>query len=255
MMVGLLALIASQRPRKTVSPLVVSDVQRAPRWVSSAPTVHVDLQSAPTVAPETSQTVPEPRNGGYVYVVIDTETTGLDETKHGVVSIAAQYLFPDDDTIIEDTYEMDPGAVEFDAEALRINGYTEEEVRGFKPAAQVLTTFAEQFAATVGDNEYRVVGANLPFDLKFIAESCKRHGVKYPLPRRGHDIQAMALEDHDLGRVELPLGSDGQPKVKLELLAQAYGIAFDPALAHEALYDVHITADVFIEQMDLRGAW
>lgn len=137
---------------------------------------------------------------------IDTETTGLDPSKHELLEISilreksppthAEY-----DMWI--TYKIKPERIE-DAspQALKINGYTPEDWVDAVPFAEV----AEEIAALLTD--CLVVGHNVDFDLNFINAALRRAGVEAKISYHKLDTTTLAYEHlHQKGLDSLSLAS------------------------------------------------
>lgn len=120
---------------------------------------------------------------------VDTETTGLDPTKHELLEVAALRTSPDGLTIIS-AYEakllpLHIGAAE--PKALAINGYTPEEWTPEKCVAPgtVVDALQKMAANTV------LVGQNVSFDEGFLTPLFTRLNMKAPWGY--HKIDTVAL--------------------------------------------------------------
>ena len=92
------------------------------------------------------------------FVVVDTETTGLRASDGKIVQLSA-VKYVDWEPVEKWDTLINPGNVEIEAEAARVNGLSNEMLVG-KPTIEEVS---QSFTEFVGDSP--VVGYNLPFDL------------------------------------------------------------------------------------------
>ena len=97
----------------------------------------------------------------------DTETGGLDRDKNGIISLA---LIAEIDGKVEgkEYFEMNPVGRIIDPTALEINGFTEEQIKSFRPWEQVridILYFMGQFVNKYQKNDKFILsGQNVIFD-------------------------------------------------------------------------------------------
>ena len=98
---------------------------------------------------------------------LDIETTGTDERKHGVVSIGACCFDTDEDFYRELVL---PENCEYDAEALKVNGENEKELKSrTSPEYTTIMKAVLELFNWCNQNEVRkIVGKNPAFDLRFL---------------------------------------------------------------------------------------
>jgi len=136
------------------------------------------------------------------YVIIDTETTGLDVTKHELLSIGAIVYI---DGVITEQLEikMQPEKIEkADPEALKVNGYSEYKWKNAIPQNRAFWDVWLPFMLKHRDGIF--VAHNLQFDRKFIMQFASRF---YDDDLSKIDIPAGYIDTRDLARVALaPLG-------------------------------------------------
>ena len=124
------------------------------------------------------------------YLVVDTETTGLHPARHGLIELAAAAL--DGQLILLDTFQADvcpPEGVEYDPEALQINGFTLERIR----AGISYRMICERFLTFLNKNfsaEPIVIGQFYPFDYAFLEQVFSTSGYRDGLTAafKGNDI-------------------------------------------------------------------
>nr|MBA4404955.1 hypothetical protein [Nanoarchaeum sp.] len=134
-------------------------------------------------------------------LVVDVETTGIDEKKHSIVSIGALYLFAPDNQFYQEA-RIWPGA-EITDKALEINGFTREQITD--PTKPSQKQMLEQFIGWSSQfNDLTLAGENPRFDLNFLNESFKREGLDFNLGYRTVDLHSILYRElliHDTPRV------------------------------------------------------
>lgn len=109
------------------------------------------------------------------FVFVDTETTGLDHTKHEMLEIAIVVFENGEKTTIE--RKIKPTNLETaQPKALEVNGYNEEEwAEAQEWDKQMSLEFRDLIRGAM------IIGHNPMFDLRFIEAACTRFGVRLPL--------------------------------------------------------------------------
>lgn len=163
------------------------------------------------------------------YLVVDTETTGLDPVKDRVVAIAGVWVRPGQGPIRRESFLVDPG-IPIPPEASAIHHIVDRHVQGAPTLAQVLPAFQGQ--------DFDVyVAHNAAFDFSFLPRSgrpvlCTLRLARklWPrLPKFGNQYLRYALP------VEVP-EAEGLP-------------------AHEALADAMVTSRILLRELEaLAGA-
>lgn len=157
-----------------------------------------------------------------VFVVFDTETTGLDPEKEGIVQLSAIRYENGTAQEVWNTY-LNPECP-ISESAASVNGISEEMVKDAPKLHQV----AADFLAFVKD--LPVAGYNVRFDFGFLW--CK--GIDLI---SGRDIYDVMLSAYGI----LPKGAI--PNRRLTTVAEALGIQFD---AHDSLEDSRATGDILV---------
>lgn len=178
---------------------------------------------------------------GFLPVVVDVETAGIDPQKNALLEMCIVLLDMDEQGLLkkESSYfehilpfpgaELDQKSLEFNQidpyQPLRfaVDEQTALE-RLFKPIHDLLKKTRCQRAVLVGHNAW--------FDLLFIKAAIKRTGIKSPFH---------AFTCFDTATLAgLIFG-----ETVLAKAAQAAGLHFDSQEAHSAIYDAEKTADLF----------
>jgi DNA polymerase III subunit epsilon len=164
-------------------------------------------------------------------IVLDTETTGLDPLQGDrVIEIAAielSNLMPTGRTF---HVLVDPER-EVPEESTRIHGFTTEMLRGKPKFAEV----AEEFLGFLRDSP--IVAHNAPFDFGFLDAELKRIGR--PALDRGRMVDSLML-----AKKRFP----GMPN-SLDALCRRLGVDNSMRTSHNALLDVKLLAQVYLELM------
>ncbi|HAQ56509.1 MAG TPA: hypothetical protein DCR44_03810 [Acholeplasmatales bacterium] len=159
------------------------------------------------------------------FVVLDTETTGLDPSSERIVEIAI--LTYRDGSLFE-TYEtlINPGK-RMPAMASAVNGITDDMLIGAPAFPEVAAMIQERIDGVL------IVGYNIDFDLRFLNASFARAGRIVDLAKK-LDVLAVA-------RQALPYGT--LPNHRLETLKRHFGITRG---SHRAADDCLTTYEILL---------
>lgn len=161
---------------------------------------------------------------GLEIVVFDVETTGLSPTDGDrIVEIAAMKV--KDLTVVDQFYSLVNPKRYLPAQAMSVNGITEEMVADAPFAEEVLPRFIDFVGGSC------LAGHNVKFDLNFVC-------FELSLMNRRLKDQTPAVDTLKMARELFPYLST----YKLAYLARALGITVNTT--HRALADVEITVKV-----------
>jgi DNA polymerase-3 subunit epsilon len=164
-------------------------------------------------------------------IVLDTETTGLDPaTGDRVIEIAAIELANLVPTGRAFHVLLDPER-EVPEDSTRVHGFTTEMLRG-KPK---FTEKAEEFLGFLGDAP--VIAHNAAFDFGFLDAELAR-------AERGPLDRARMVDSLALAKKRFP----GMPN-SLDALCRRFGVDNSMRTSHNALLDVRLLAQVYLELM------
>ena len=164
-------------------------------------------------------------------LVLDTETTGLDPaTGDRVLEVAAVELENLVPTGRHFHVLIDPER-DVPEEAVRVHGFTREMLIGKPKFAEILPGLLE----FLGDDP--VVAHNAVFDFAFLDHEFKRAGAA-PIPR------SRMVDTLVLAKKRFP----GLPN-SLDALCRRYGIDNSMRTSHNAVLDVQLLAQVYLELM------
>jgi DNA polymerase-3 subunit epsilon len=164
-------------------------------------------------------------------IVLDTETTGLDPASGDrVIEVAAIEIFnflPTGGTFHR---VIDPER-DVPEESTRVHGFTYDMLRGKPRFADI----AEEMLAFIGPSE--IIAHNAPFDFGFLDAELVRAG-------RSKLDRARMVDSLDLARRRFP----GQVN-SLDALCRRLGVDNSMRTSHNALLDVKLLAEVFLQLM------
>lgn len=178
---------------------------------------------------------------GFLPVIVDVETAGIDPQKNALLEVCVVLLTLNEHGLLQRKEshfehiipfpgsELDQKSLDFihvdPFQPLRFAIEEKDALqRLFKPILQELKKTHCQRAVLVGHNAW--------FDLLFMKEAIKRTGLTSP-------FHAFTCFD------TATLGGFIYGQTVLAKAAQAAGLKFDPNEAHSAIYDAEITADLF----------
>lgn len=184
------------------------------------------------------------RFDGFLPVVIDVETTGVDLNKHGILEIAAVLVDYNNENQLtpgaSELWHIEPfaGAV-IDPKAMAVNQIDHTHPFRFakqeSDALNELFTFINTAIKATGCRRAILVGHNAHFDLNFILAAARRCKIaKVPL----HAFSCLDTAT---------LGGLAYGKTVLAKAIRKAGIEFDKSAAHSALYDAQKTAELFCQ--------
>lgn len=189
------------------------------------------------------------RFDGFLPVVVDIETTGVEMHKNGILEIALVIVDYDEHDMLvpvsRDFWHVEPfeGAV-IDPKAMAVNQIDHTHPFRFaKPEDEALKEFFAAIDKAVKDTGCRralLVGHNAHFDLNFILTAAKRCNItKTPL----HSFTCIDTAT---------LGAVFYGKTVLAKALKRAKIGFDKEAAHSAVYDTEKTAELFCKIINNR---
>ena len=168
------------------------------------------------------------------YLYLDCETTGLNEKKNDIIQLACIPIINgvQQKSFNEYCQPINWNAVE--AEALRIHGITEIQMRGFQSPDQMIDKFI-LYLKSFGV-KFTIAGYNVAFDRKFISSTFSK------LNKITEFFQLFSIDIHCTYKRASDVKSQIPSKsLKLEELCNVYGITIN---AHDALSDIEATIKV-----------
>ena len=171
------------------------------------------------------------------FVVLDSETTGLNPNTDRIVTIGAVAVVGGD-IVLEDSFSA-LLQVDRNTEAVTVHGVTRDEARRGVPEPEALARLLEYLRDGV------IVGHHIGHDIATIDAACERHwGVR--LMNRSLDTMDLTLHLERNGAFA------GRPPIRhftLDALCTLFGVI--PHDRHTATGDAFITAQVFLRLVRL----
>lgn len=195
-------------------------------------------------------------------MIIDTETTGLDPKRNGIIQIAMQPVIWRQDDLpaacgepaVFHVAPFSSDAVE--PKALEVSGHTAEEIRAY-PEPMIVFRQVEAFLKDCGvdqfnpKDKYGFVAYNAPFDAEFVRAWFGKCGSRY----YGSWFWTPAIDAMGLAMVELLHERPILPNFRLTTVAEHLGVACGKA--HDAAGDVKTTLGLLraiVERQQARRA-
>jgi DNA polymerase-3 subunit epsilon len=164
-------------------------------------------------------------------IVLDTETTGLDPASDDrVIEVAAIELFNFVPTGRTFHRVVDPER-DVPEESTRVHGFTYDMLRGKPRFADI----ADELTAFLGEAE--IIAHNAPFDFGFLDAEFVRAG-------RAKLDRARMVDSLEIAKRRYP----GLPN-SLDALCRRLGVDNSMRTSHNALLDVKLLAEVFLQLM------
>lgn len=169
------------------------------------------------------------------FVVLDTETTGLEPARDALCSVAGVRIV-NSRLMSGELFDVlvEPGRP-IPAAASRVHGITDAMVAGAEPASVVLARFRAFLDDAV------LVAHNAAFDLAFLRRAEEAAGVSFSVPV----LDTVLLGAHVFGTSE---------SLTLDALAGRFGVEIPPEARHTALGDARATAQVLLGLLPLLEA-
>ncbi|MEO8369447.1 MAG: 3'-5' exonuclease [Candidatus Solibacter sp.] len=166
------------------------------------------------------------------FVVLDTETTGLDPRRDKIITIGALAVF-DGEILLDDAYET-MLKLAYNNSSVTVHGITRDEASGGMDEKEAIAEFLEYLRDGV------IVGHHIGHDIQALNCACERH-FGGTLRNRGLDTMDLTLHLNDAGAFE------GKPMAQgftLDGLCEMFGVAMHDR--HTAGGDAFLTAQVFL---------
>lgn len=168
-------------------------------------------------------------------IVLDMEMTGLDPLRNGIIDIAAvEYENPMNTFHMQCRIDED---TEIDSNALKYNGFTNEEITDFtKPTIKQAVQALIKWSKNIEDRT--IAGQNVDVDLGFLRAACKKYNLKWTFAHRKVDQHSIAYSiARKLGR-EIILDKDRVSKLNSDNIMKFVGIPAEPRPHSSALNGV-----------------
>ena len=202
-----------------------------------------DFETAPDLATLASNPAVKARFRGFLPVVVDVETAGFDAGTHALLEVAAVVVLPNAEGQWQPVQRFhahlkpEAGLV-LDPAALKFNGINPNHPLrlAVSEADALKTIFAalKKVQKDTGCKRCILVGHNANFDLAHLNAAIDRQNLKNQSPFHPFSVFDTAT-----------LAGLAYGQTVLARACEAAGLAFNQSEAHSALYDAHITAELF----------
>ena len=189
----------------------------------------------------------ESRFRGFLPVVIDIETGGIDPSAHAILEIGAVFLRFTEDNRLVPSKEMHYHVVPAKGTLLDKASLEFTQIDPYHPlrlaiseteALQSLFACVEDYASEYKCRRAIVVGHNAWFDLHALLAGAERS-------------QITQVPFHSFSSIDTAsLGAVLNGQTVLARLCRDWGVDHDPEQAHSALYDAQITAELFCRMVN-----
>lgn len=189
------------------------------------------------------------------FCFIDTETTGTDPKKNGIIQIAGEIVFADENKMLElhsranFNYSLKPFENDYiEDKALEVNGITRKQINNFSEPKLVYSQFSDTLSGCCDkfDKQDKLffIGYNARFDMDFMRAWFEKNNDKYfgswfffpPIDVMNIAIFNCIKERHLL------------PNFKLATVAEHLGITAEGDF-HDAMKDILVTKKIFLKYL------
>lgn len=177
---------------------------------------------------------------------LDLETTGLDPKENGIIQISGIIEIDGcEKEIFDFRVQPFPGQI-VTTEALEINNLAMEELKGYPKPKEVHKQFSDLLCTYINrydkEDKFFLVGYNTAgFDDEFLRAFYKNAGDQY----YGSMIWWPSIDVAILAMNVIKENRHKFPNFKLATVAKILGIEVDETRLHDALYDIHLTRDLY----------
>ena len=166
------------------------------------------------------------------FVVLDTETTGIDPRRDRIITIGAVAVCGGE-ILLDDAFEA-LLKIPYNNSSVTIHGITRDEASGGMEEPEALSLFLDYLRDGV------IVGHHIGHDIQALNCACKRH-FNVELRNRSLDTMDLTLHLNDDGAfADRPMAGG----YSLDALCEMFGVA--PHDRHTAGGDAFLTAQIFL---------
>src|SRR3954470_16427632 len=166
------------------------------------------------------------------FVVLDSETTGLDPRRDRLITIGAVAVH-DGEILLDDSFEV-LLKVAYNNSSVTVHGITRDEAAGGMEEREALELFLPYLRDGV------IVGHHIGHDIEALGCACERH-FGFRLRNRSLDTMDLTLHLEDAGAFA---GRQTEDDFSLDALCALFGISAHDR--HTAGGDAFLTAQIFL---------
>ena len=184
---------------------------------------------------------------------IDLETTGLSAWKNGLTQFGGIIDIGDKTEEIEAEMSIFPND-EIDDEALNVTGMTREEILSkqspltfYASLKSTLLSHVNKFDKT---DKFHFIGYNAKFDEGFLRSWFKKCGDRF----FGSYFHFPIIDVAQIASMKILTNSLERPKENFRLgtVCRHFGIDFDEDEAHDAMFDIRKTRELFYKLTEIK---
>jgi DNA polymerase III epsilon subunit-like protein len=173
-------------------------------------------------------------------VFSDTETTGLDPIDSAPYELAF-LIYKDGQLVAEREFHCNPlnEEVVIHPDAIEVNGATEEQIRSYPPAKEVVPEIVKYLNEHIPPEKFVFAGYNCPFDYGHLGALLFREGFNIGDYFNGRMIDCYVLvqKASEIGLLPKTINK------KLETITKALGIPHEDK--HSAMGDIRATRTLY----------
>jgi len=174
----------------------------------------------------------------YFMIIVDVETTGVDEVKHSILSVGAIDFANPSNQFYEECRVFDGAHI--DDEGLAVNGFTREQaVDQNKQTDEALIKHFMEWAKS--SSEYTFAGQNPSFDRDFLHRAADRYHLGWPFAFRTIDQHSVCFA-HMVKQGIIPPVINNHSDLNSDKIMQYVGIPVEPH-PHNALNGAKVAAE------------
>lgn len=176
-------------------------------------------------------------------ISLDVESSGLDPRTASIVSIGAIDTDNPSNQFYDECRVWD--GAEINDDALAVNGFTREEIHSANSERKSEEELIRAFVAWATDlpENRTLLAQNVPFDLGFVKEACKRAGIEFPFAHRALDLHTLCWMHMTLNDV-VPPTAKHRTAINLSTVLTYCGLPEEPR-PHNALTGAFCHAEAF----------
>lgn len=171
-------------------------------------------------------------------IIVDVETTGVDENKHAILSVGAIDMDDPTNQFYEECRAWDGAHI--DEDGLAINGFSREQA--FDQGKQTDEDLLKHFISwAMGVKEQTLAGQNPSFDRDFLHRAAERYHLDWPFAFRTIDQHSVCFA-HMIKRGLVPPVINNHTNLNSDKIMQYVGIPAEPH-PHNALNGAKVAAE------------
>jgi len=184
---------------------------------------------------------------------LDVETTGTDDTKHGLIQFSGMIEIAGEEKETVDLKIAPFPDDEIDPEALEIQDRTEEEIREYMDPKAAYNNLMKIMGNHIDkydrSDKFHMVGYNVKFDEGFLRAFWDKNDDPYV----GSLFHWPSIDVANIVAYRYMKSRSKFKNYKLMTVAEALGMEIDEDKAHDALYDIEVTRKLFHAMSKMLG--